>query len=256
MFYWDRVAYLVLSPILILLLVVCGYNEIKSQYLNYLEVQGQERMIQESITLESERKAHEQYLKESYAKREQEAREKTITDLVRNKNQAELEQEDKIAKKVCPNGTYIKDINTKQIGQVKNHYGFTIITDNDKVQFEITPNGEIPENITFISYKEYKTFIENEINNKKLTDKEIQQRQEALKKIREQDTKETEKIWHIEDCFTLNGAMYQVREIKGTTLICYKAHTGIKSQKRFQFEVYAYDEGIERMSWHDFISKS
>ena len=214
---------------------------------------------EQKVIFENQKKAQEE-AQEEQAKikkyeAEAESRERQRENEARVLNSKVLENEyyTKKTSEIYPKGTYLRNKETNEVGQVKEIQGERVITTT--FYFD-AKNCEANENVEYLSYKEYKTAIENEINNKKLTEEEIKERQKWLEEDRARQTKETEKIWHIEDCFTLNGAMYQVREIKGTTLICYKAHTGIKSQKRFQFEVYAYDEGIERMSWHDFISKS
>jgi hypothetical protein len=259
-YYWEHTPYILLAIILkniklIVYVLTIGFMVYQvSKMCMITECSPEQKVIFENQK-KAQEEAQEEKAKIKRYEAEAESRERQKREEENAKYNKTLNEKHntEMTSKIYPKGTYLRNKETKEVGQVKEIQGERVITTT--FYFD-AKNCEVNENVEYLSYKEYKTAIENEINNKKLTEEEIKERQKWLEEDRARQTKETEKIWHIEDCFTLNGAMYQVREIKGTTLICYKAHTGIKSQKRFQFEVYAYDEGIERMSLHDFISKS
>ena len=61
----------------------------------------------------------------------------------------------KLAKRICPIGTYVEDTELKLVGRVNEIYGLCIYTDNNWA-FTLLETGELPENITYLSYREYK----------------------------------------------------------------------------------------------------
>ena len=213
--------------------------------------------IQEILQAENKAKSDAEIarLKELQYQREAESRERERQEEENAMYNKTLEQKHntEMTKKIYPKGTYLRNKITNEVGQVKEIQGERVITTT--FYFDAI-NCLVNEDVEYLSYNEYKRAVEKELQNKKLTNEEIRQRQEWLKECEEKDTEETKKIWKVNDCFKYQGAMYEVKEIKGTTLICYKAGTKSKSVKRFKYEVYAYAEGIERIDGHEFIRLS
>ena len=213
--------------------------------------------IQEILQAENKAKSEKEVarLKAIQYQREAESRERERQQEENAKYNKTLEQKhnSKMTAKIYPKGTYLRNKKTNEVGIVNEIQGERVITTT--FYFDAV-DCMANEDVEYLSYKEYKKAIEKELQNKKLTNEEIRQRQEWLKECEEKDTEETKKIWKVNDCFKYQGAMYEVKEIKGTTLICYKAGTKSKSVKRFKYEVYAYAEGIERIDGHEFIRLS
>ncbi len=110
---------------------------------------------EESESREREREKQEQI---EYQKRIEES----IKAAEIEKNKANALYENEVSKKVCPVGTYLKNIETKKVGRVIRYYGLRVVTDADW-WFDITNTGEIPKEIQVIGWREYSETMKKQI---------------------------------------------------------------------------------------------
>ena len=253
--YWEYIPHFLLKglvnnskTIIYLITVAFIFTKITAMYCNVEESADIQKVLQAQKQVEIDKqnqkaveKAEKEYLARVEAQRkEQESR------------KLSEEYKTKATAKLYPKGTYLKNKETNEVGQVKEIQAERVITNT--FYFDTTYNYD-DDIVEYMSYKAYKKAVQYELDHKKLTNKEIQERQEQMKEIKAKETEETKKTWKVGDCFTYNGDMYEVKGIEGTELVCYKAKSKVKGQKRFNFRVNANADGIERISWHEFISK-
>lgn len=154
--YWDRVAIMFGLPLLATCLLISVVFKLESEYANY----------QESKRIEQEQKEQKEQLEKEELARKQEQeqmqheielrKEQSRIETLKNVQDCRVKYDTKLAKEICPIGTYVEDTNEHLIGRVNKIYGLCIYTDNDWA-FTLLDTGELPTHIMFLSYREYKS---------------------------------------------------------------------------------------------------
>lgn len=178
---WDLIGKKITFPI-ILFACLCSLGSMAiDTYSTYKKEQYQLQVKQE----EKERLEREEQEKIESIRRIEEEAQKRQNDILleahNNAKKASLENDNKIAKKNCPKGTYVKNTETGEFGQITSNEGLEIFTnlgwcfllknDGDPEEY-----GTYPDNVITLSFKEYNSLLlkmQEDERYSKANDKEI-----------------------------------------------------------------------------------
>ena len=154
--YWDRVALMFGLPLIAICLLISIAFKVEFEYASYQEskrIEKEQKEQLEKMELEElTRKQEQEQMQHEIELKKEQSRIETL----RNVQECRVIFDTKLAKKTCPIGTYVEDTNEHLIGQVNKIYGLCIYTDNDWA-FTLLDTGELPNHITYLSYREYKS---------------------------------------------------------------------------------------------------
>lgn len=237
----------ILKPLTIILVVAAFVSISIQKYNSYANEKAERESIEALQKAELE---EEERLKESIRKRQEE---------IENENKrkresiekAEIEKritntlyEDTITKKVIDGKKYWRNDTTKKVGKVEKIYGLEVVTNNNW-SFELDDNGNLPEDVINIGYREYiqelkKQKIKESATNPMEVYKIEQQYNEARAEERKQVLKKFNNKKYIYIRF--EDKKYFVKKIDGRDLILQEQGTG----KKIMLD--AYDERITEIT--------
>lgn len=224
---WENIWRIVLIPIIIFALATaeCIYGIHK--YRQYCIEQAQ---IRAELEAEEKAKQEEKAKLEDIRRKVEEAKIRQANaekELRTNTQNANLENDSKIAKKNCPKGTYVKNKDTGEFGQVTSNLGLQIYT-NFGWGFLLKDNvggeeyGTFPDNIAQLSYKEYKELLLKAQETKKYD----KSKDEELKKAFNDELKRMEEELHkkfpMDQKFgylEIDGKPYRFKDIDGGIIV-------------------------------------
>ena len=221
----------------------CQYNAYSEKKAIELEEQ---KLIDESIAAEEREKQESIRVKEE-AKKEEEARKESLAKIEVETRKNNTLYENKVSKKVCPIGTYLRNDKLNKVGRVIGYYGLEIMTNNDW-NFTIDGNGVIPEEITIIGYAEYtkKLKAQKEQEEKKNRKENANKLQQLINEELQEQSKKTKSYFGNYDHFILNNKKYRIIKIVGNDLIVLEKY---KKDKKYNYETMHYSEDMKPIDY-------
>ena len=233
----------ILSIAAVITFAYCQYNA----YSEKRTIEECERkIIEESIAaeeraIEESKKAKQEALLEEERKRESLARIEVET---RRNNTL---HENKVSKKYCPIGTYVRNDKINKVGRIIGYYGLEIITNNEW-NFMIDGNGVIPDEVVIIGYAGYTKKLKaqkekEEQKNRKENAAKLQQLIDE--EIREQSDI-TKSYFGNYNHFVLNNKKYRIIKIVGSDLIVLEKY---KKDKKYNYETLHYTKDMKPIDY-------
>ena len=240
----------IFRPLIKIGLIVAVITFAYFQYTAYSEKRAiemeEQRLIDESIAAEERIKQEIKRAKEE-ARREEEARKESIAKIEVETRKNNTLYENKVSKKVCPIGTYLRNDNLNKVGRVVGYYGLEIITNNDW-NFTIDGNGIIPDEVVIIGYAEYAKSLkkQKEQEEKKNRKENATKLQQLIDEEIQEQTKRTKQIFGNYTHFIFNNKKYRIIKIVGSDLIVLEKY---KKDKKSNYETIHYSEDMEPIGY-------
>ena len=223
----------------------CKFNAYSEKKAIELEEQ---RAAEESIAAE-ERKKQESIRAKEQEEREEELKRESIKQIELEKQRTNTLYENKISKRICPVGTYLRNNQLKKVGRVTGYYGLEVVTNNDW-KFDIDTNGNMPNFVDIIGYSEYTKSLQK-------------QQQQEIKKNRLENAQKLQQLIDVEiaeltkktkeklstNFIRLGEELYRVWDIKGDQLFCIKKGTRKKKSNYIQI---TYSDMIKCISYIEY----
>ena len=220
------------------------------QYVAYSEKRTieleEKRAVEESIAAE-ERLKQESIRAKEEARREEDARKESLAKIEVETRKNNTLYENKVSKKVCPIGTYLRNDKLNKVGRVIGYYGLEIITNNDW-KFNIDGNGVMPKEVVMIGYAEYAKALklqkeQEEKNNRKNNATKLQQ---LIDEEIQEQTNRTKQIFGNYTHFILNNKKYRIIDIIGNDLIVLEKY---KKDKKYNYETMHYSKDMKPIDY-------